>query len=100
MLNRNIRTATGVSAVTAPASRAAAGVNHRRTVEWTSATVPTPIRAWGSNMLHELMPNTRAESAITQIDSGVLSTVIEPAASEAAKNMAFQLTDPACTAAE
>ena len=51
-------------------------------------------------MLHELRPNTLTDSAIAHSDSGVLSTVIAPAASEAPKNIAFHDCEPACTAAE
>jgi hypothetical protein len=51
-------------------------------------------------MLHELTPKIRAAISITHNDAGVLSTVIEFAASEDPKKNAFQLDDPACTAAE
>ena len=48
---------------------------------------------------HELSPKTRTESSITQREAGGLSTVIDAAASDAPKRNAFQLTEPACTAA-
>jgi hypothetical protein len=51
-------------------------------------------------MLQELTPKIRAVSAIGPSASGVLSTVIAPAASDAPKKKAFQLVAPACTAAE
>ena len=40
-----------------------------------------PISAWGTSMLHELKPKTRADRAWTHSASGGLSTVITPAAS-------------------
>ena len=51
-------------------------------------------------MLHELRPNTRAESSITQSDTGGLSTVMKFEESEDPKKNASQLLVPACTAAE
>ncbi len=60
----------------------------------------TPISACGTRIDHEDSPKTRTESAITQIDRGGLSTVIEAAASDAAYRNAFQLCEPACAAAE
>ena len=51
-------------------------------------------------MLQLFTPNSRADSAITHSDAGVLSTVIEFAASDEPKNNAFQLAEPACAAAE
>jgi len=51
-------------------------------------------------MLHEFIPNMRAETAITHSEAGGLSTVMEFPASEEPKNKAFQLVEPACTAAE
>src|SRR5690606_23329613 len=83
LLKRNISAATGVVAIAAPASRAAHELLMRRTVACTSATVATPISACGTRMLHELRPNSRTDSPITHSDAGGLSTVIEPAASEA-----------------
>ncbi len=100
LLNRNIRAATGVTASTAPASRPAAPPNHRRTVAYSSPTAATPSSACGTRMLHALTPNRRAEISITHSAAGGLSTVIEPAASDAPKKAAFQLFVPACTAAE
>ena len=60
----------------------------------------TPISACGTRMLHALSPNTRTDSAIAHSDAGGLSTVIELAASEEPKKNAFQLSEPAWTAAE
>ena len=60
----------------------------------------TPISACGTRMLHALRPKIRADSAITHSEAGVLSTVIEFAASDEPKKNAFQLSDPACAAAE
>ena len=42
----------------------------------------------------------RTDRPITQIASGGLSTVMEFAASDEPKNHAFQLSEPACAAAE
>ncbi len=60
----------------------------------------TPSSAWGTRMLHELSPNTRAESSMTHSDAGALSTVTKLAASNEPNRNAFQLLVPACTAAE
>ena len=81
LLNRNISAATGVSASTAPATSPAPGPNQRRTEAYSTATAATPASAWGTRMLHAFSPNARTDSAISQIDPGVLSTVIELAAS-------------------
>ena len=51
-------------------------------------------------MLHELSPKIRTDRPLIQSAAGVLSTVIELAASEEPKNQAFQLCEPACEAAE
>ena len=51
-------------------------------------------------MLHELRPKTRTDSAITHSEAGGLSTVMKLAASDEPKKNAFQLCEPACTAAE
>ena len=51
-------------------------------------------------MLNELSPSTRTDRAITHSEAGGLSTVIELPASEEPKKNAFQLSLPACTAAE
>ena len=51
-------------------------------------------------MLHALTPNRRADRPITQSDAGDLSTVMKFDESNEPKNNAFQLFDPACTAAE
>ncbi len=100
LLKRNMSTALGVSAITAPAMSPAPGENQRRTVQYNSPTAATPSRACGTRMLQELTPNMRAEISITHSDAGGLSTVIELAASEDPKKNAFQLLLPACTAAE
>ena len=99
LLNRNISTATGVSASTAPASRPAAGPATRRTVAYSSATAPTAIRACGASMLHDEKPKIRPDSAITHSEAGGLSTVIALAESSEPKKNAVQLCVPACTAA-
>ncbi len=75
-------TATGVSAITAPATRAAAGPCQRFTVACSSPTVATPISACGTRRLHAFNPNSRTESAITHSEAGVLSTVMLLAASD------------------
>ena len=101
MLKRNISTATGVSAITVPASRpAAADPVVRRTTWCSTPTVATPINAWGTRMLQLDSPNSRTERLIGHSASGVLSTVIEPAASLDPKKNAFHDSEPACTAAE
>ena len=98
--NRNISTATGVSARTAPARRPAAPDRVvRRTVAVSSATATTPSKAWGTRIDQEDSPNTRTERPIGHSASGVLSTVIEFAASEEPKKNAFHDSDPACAAA-
>jgi hypothetical protein len=50
-------------------------------------------------MLHELNPNSRADSAMTHSDAGDLSTVTAFEASNEPKKNAFQLLVAACTAA-
>ena len=82
LLNRNMRAATGVSASTAPASRAVLAENARRTVRYTTATVATPMRASGNRMLNELSPKSRADNSMNHKLMGGLSTVIELAASD------------------
>ena len=97
---RNISTATGVSASTRPAtSPAGADPVVRRTVACSSPTDATPISAWGTSRLHDESPKSLIDSAITQIEAGVLSTVMALAASEEPKNIAFQDSEPACAAA-
>ena len=59
----------------------------------------TPKIACGTRMLHEERPKRRIESAIGHSASGVLSTVIELAASEEPKKNAFHDSDPAWAAA-
>ena len=51
-------------------------------------------------MLQLERPKSRTESAIGHSESGVLSTVIELAASLEPKKNAFHDSEPACTAAE
>lgn len=51
-------------------------------------------------MLQELRPKTRTVSAMIHRAAGGLSTVIELAASDDPKNIAFQLAEPAWAAAE
>ncbi len=58
------------------------------------------MRACGTRMLQALSPNSRTDAAITHTEAGVLSTVIELAESDEPKKNAFQLTEPACAAAE
>src|SRR5215472_16952624 len=99
LLNRNIRTATGVSAITMAATSPATAPAVRRTTSATSATLATPSSASGSSMLQELKPKTRPESAMSQSAAGGLSTVMKLAASKAPKKNAFQLFVPAMTAA-
>ncbi len=100
MLKRNIRTATGVSARTAPASRPAAAEKCLRTVRYSSPTAATPSSACGTSTLHAFRPNTRADSSMTHSDAGGLSTVMKLEESNEPKKNAFQLTVPAWTAAE
>ena len=92
--------ATGVVASTSPATSAAPGRNERRSAAYSTATDATPSSAWGTRMLHELTPKTRAESSMTHSAAGGLSTVMKLAASDEPKKKAFQLLVPACTAAE
>ncbi|MEH3077588.1 MAG: hypothetical protein PGN11_13120 [Quadrisphaera sp.] len=62
--------------------------------------VATPMSACGTRIDHDESPKIRTDSAITHNDAGGLSTVIEFPPSELPNRNAFQLTDPACTAAE
>ena len=100
LLKRNIRTATGVRASTAPLSRPAAAPKWRLTVAWTTPTVATPISTSGSRMAKELRPKMRTDRDITHRAAGGLSTVMEFPASEEPKRNASQLWLPACTSAE
>ena len=100
LLKRNMSVATGVSARTAPATRPAPGENQRRTVAYSNPTAATPSSACGTRMLHELRPKTRADRSMTHRDAGALSVVMKFDASEEPKKNAFQLLEPACTAAE
>ncbi len=100
LLNRNISAATGVRASADPASNAAKGLVTRLTVAYSRPTDATPINASGNRMANELTPNIRADSAMNHNAPGVLSTVMELAASDDPKKNAFQETDPAWAAAE
>ena len=60
----------------------------------------TPINACGTSTLHEESPKRRTARPSTHSAAGVLSTVIQFAASDEPKNQAFQLTPAACAAAE
>jgi hypothetical protein len=101
LLKRNIRTATGVSAIVVPATRPATDEPVvRRTVWCSSQTAPTPSRAWGTRMLHDDSPKIRTERPMGQSASGVLSTVMLLAASEEPRKNAFHDAEPACAAAE
>jgi hypothetical protein len=82
LLNRNISTATGVRAMTPPATSPAAAPNWRLTVAYTTPTVATPMSTSGMRMLNELSPSSRTLRAMTQSEAGGLSTVIEFEASE------------------
>jgi hypothetical protein len=99
LLKRNISTAAGVSASTAPASRPAAAPKRRRTAAYRSATAATPSSACGTSRLHAFTPKIRAERSITHSDAGGLSTVTKLDESNAPKKNAFQLCVDACTAA-
>src|SRR4051812_16626412 len=99
LLYRNISALTGVSASTPPAMRPAAGENQRRTAAYRRPTAATPSSAWGTRMLHELTPKRRADRSMAQSARGALSTVIASPASDEPKRNAFQLLEPACTAA-
>ena len=100
LLKRNISTATGVSAITAPASRPAPG----RTSGAPSRRARRPRRRRteprGTRIDHEFSPKIRTERPISHSEAGVLSTVMELPASEDPKKNAFQLSEPACAAAE
>jgi hypothetical protein len=50
-------------------------------------------------MLQTPNPKIRPDSPITHNEAGVLSTVMKLDESNAPKNQAFQLVEPACTAA-
>ena len=101
LLNRNINTATGGSAITDPAiSPVAAAPVVRRTTWCSNATVAMPSRACGTRMLQPDRPKSRTESAIGQSARGVLSTVIALAASEEPKKNACHDSEPVCAAAE
>ena len=59
-----------------------------------------PMSACGTSNDQELSPNSRTDNAIGHSEAGGLSTVIVFAASDEPKKNAFQLFEPACTAAE
>ncbi len=99
MSNRNISTATGVSASAAPASSAAPGPNQRRTVACSRATEATPISACGASTLQLEKPNSRADNPMTHSAAGGLSTVIALPASSDPNSSAVQLCEPAWAAA-
>ena len=101
LLKRNISTATGVSAITAPAIRpAAADPVVRRTTLVQQRDGGDALSACGTRMLQLDRPKSRTDRAIGHSASGVLSTVIELAASLEPKKNAFHDSEPACTAAE
>ncbi len=100
LLKRNINAATGVSAKTAPLSSPAPGPNWRRTAAYSTPVVATPIRACGTRICQAPSPKSRTDSIIGHSAAGGLSTVMELPASEEPKKKAFQLSLPACTAAE
>ncbi len=99
LLNRNIRTATGVNASAAPARSPALGPLIRVTAAYSSATAPTAISAWGISMLALLKPNSWPERPITHCESGGLSTVMKLWVSSEPNSNASQFDEPACTAA-
>jgi hypothetical protein len=100
LLKRNINTATGVRASTAPAIRPAPGPATRLTAAYSNPTDATPISACGTRMLQLLSPKIRTDRPVIHSAAGVLSTVIAFAASDDPKNHAVQLSPPAWAAAE
>ena len=100
MLNRKMRTAAGVSAMTTAAIDPATGPKERRTTAKRTATVATPASASGTRMLQELRPKSRTERPMSIVARGGLSTVMKFAASKEPKNQADQLCDAARAAAE
>ena len=99
LLNRNIRTATEVSATTTPASRPAPAPKWRLTVAYSTPTVATPISTSGSRIGAELARG-RTDRAMTHSAAGGLSTVMELPASEEPKKNASAALAAAWTAAE
>src|SRR5882724_10065184 len=99
LLNRNISAATGVRANATPATKPAAGPATRRTAAYSRATEATPSSACGASMLQLEKPKIRPESPINQSEAGGLSTVMNPAGSNAPNRSAFQLRVPDHTAA-
>ena len=66
---------------------------------YSSPTAATPSSACGTRRLQDDSPKIRIDSAIGHSESGVLSTVMEFAASEEPKKNAFHDSEPACAAA-
>ncbi len=99
LLKRNINAATGVSASRAPPRRPAAWPDQRRTVRYVSATVPMPHSASGSSMEKDENPKMRADSTMSHMAAGGLSTVIALAESSEPNSQAFQDSVPDLTAA-
>jgi hypothetical protein len=94
-----MRTATGVTATAAPASRPqAAEPVSRLTAACDRATVATPSSACGTSMLQLLKPNSRPLISMGHRKKAGLSTVIALPASSEPNSIAFQLVVPACTA--
>jgi len=92
-------TAAGVRASTAPAISPAAGPATRRTAAASRPTAAMPSSACGTSRLQLLYPNSRADRPMTHRAPGGLSTVMKFEESSEPKNQAFQLFEPACTAA-
>ncbi|MCF0096201.1 hypothetical protein B0E54_05066 [Micromonospora sp. MH99] len=82
LLKRNMSVATGVTARTAPAIRPATGPYQRLTLAYSTPTEATPQSACGTSIAQLLSPKTRTDRAISHSEAGVLSTVIELAASD------------------
>jgi hypothetical protein len=57
------------------------------------------MSACGTRIAHDDSPKTRTDSAMTHREAGGLSTVIDPAASDAPYRNAVQDFEPACAAA-
>ena len=89
MLTRPIATDAGITARASALASAARSDAKRFTVPCTSATDPTVHRTEGSSIENDEKPNTRADSPMSQIDSGGLSTVMKLPGSSDPKNSAF-----------
>src|SRR4029453_9589333 len=100
LLNRNISTATGVRASTAPATRPARAPNWRLARPYRTPTLATPMTTCGKRIANEFRPKILTDSAMTHSDAGGLSTVIEFAPSKEPKKKATQFEEPAWAAAE